>query len=288
MRPKQNRMGLAFHGTITADAGVKTCRSSGARSLCSLNRRGMALVVVLVITVLVALGAYRYVFHMESQYRLARVQMEMTQAELAAVSGLELAAQVVELPLRQRVALGGLSNNLIFSGRGLEQTNRSEVRLQGSPNVQQRSYMFALVQSRTDLDRGGVKTPDETSSIRFGLVNESAKLPLSTLLEWDRKQPGYARSWLMRLPGASEELVGNWLVKLGAVPPANRSPNENTAGRNDEDAVESLLRYRWIGGDMNQDMRIDAVESRLAESLFLNPPRQWQRRRFLHDQLQQK
>ncbi len=271
MQKAKHRMGWASRNAIAKDVGLNRCRGSGARDNCSLSRRGMALVVVLVLTMLVALGAYRYVFHMESQYGLTRVQVEMTQAELAAVSGLELAAQIVDLPLRHRTALGGVSNNPAYSGRGLERTDRSEALLRDTANAQQRNYRFALVQSRSGSDTAGVGTPAEASSIQFGLVNESAKLHIPTLLDWDRKQPGYARNCLMRLPGASEELVNYWLAKLGALPAASRISNETTSIQNDDDAVEGLLRYRWLGGDMNQDMRIDSVESRLAESLFLNP-----------------
>ncbi len=49
----------------------------------------MALIIVMVATVFLALAAYAYTAHMQSEYRTARAQMERAQARQAAISGLQ-------------------------------------------------------------------------------------------------------------------------------------------------------------------------------------------------------
>ena len=71
----------------------------------------MALLVVMVLTMLIALGAYRYSFTMQAEYRVTRIHEEQVQARLAALSGLELAATILEDSLAQRDALGGIDFN---------------------------------------------------------------------------------------------------------------------------------------------------------------------------------
>ena len=43
-----------------------------------------------------------------------------------------------------------------------------------------------------------------TGEVRFGLQNESAKLHLAVLAEWERRAPGSAAAALLQLPGMSE------------------------------------------------------------------------------------
>ncbi len=45
----------------------------------------MALLIVMVLTMLIALGAYRYSFTMQSEYRVTRIHEEQVQARLAAL-----------------------------------------------------------------------------------------------------------------------------------------------------------------------------------------------------------
>ena len=66
------------------------------------QRSAMALLVVVVLTMLIALGAYRFSFYMESQYRLTRLHEEQVHARLAALSGLEMAASIAELSSTER------------------------------------------------------------------------------------------------------------------------------------------------------------------------------------------
>jgi type II secretory pathway component PulK len=69
------------------------------------RRRGMALLVIVVLVMFVSLAAYRYSFEMENEYRLTRLQEEQVQARLCAQSGIEYAASLLEQPLQFREAI---------------------------------------------------------------------------------------------------------------------------------------------------------------------------------------
>jgi hypothetical protein len=213
---------------------------------------------------LIALGAYRFSFYMESQYRLTRLHEEQVHARLAAISGLELAAAMVELPDAQRISLGGLSENAgIFRNVSIDSTANAP-----EATADQKGWRFCLVspaiteaagnsQARTSQVVGRSSLP-----IRFGLVNESAKLHIPTLLAWDRIKPGHARSALLALPGVTESLVDAWLLNLGVSARFERDESKN------QQASMEDLRYAWTGGDLNQNYQLDPLEMRFASQHY--------------------
>jgi len=228
------------------------------------DRNGMALLVVVVLVMLIALGAYRFSFYMESQYRVTRLHEEQVHARLAAISGMELAAAMVELPQAQRISLGGLFDNSgIFRNVSID----SSVDAQAA-TADQKGWRFCLV-SPGVADAAGnrqVSTSQVAGSsslpIRFGLVNESSKLHIPTLLAWDQMRPGHARSTLLALPGASEPLVDAWLLELGVA-----ARFERDESRNQQASMEDL-RYAWFGGDLNQNYQLDPLEIRFASQHY--------------------
>lgn len=242
------------------------------------RRTGMALVVVLVLTMIVALGAYRMLFYMESQYRLTRIHHEQVHARLAAVSGLEFAAALLDQSLDQRAALGGLTNNRRLQHQPIEANAIAPDALTNGDD----GWRFSLLAPSDDarqLDLPSSARLSESRSIggsrpaiRFGLENESAKLHIPTLLRWDKQQPGHARAALLSLPGMSPTLADAWLATLG-VTPANSLDGglrqrlaENSQPTISPAAIEEL-RFKWYGGDLNQDFRTDDMEFRLEQLL---------------------
>jgi hypothetical protein len=236
-------------------------RSSGHRTG---DRNGMALLVVVVLVMLIALGAYRFSFYMESQYRLTRLHEEQVHARLAAVSGMELAAAMVELPEAQRISLGGLFENAgIFRNVSIDSTANAP-----TDTADQKGWRFSLV-SPAGMDAAGnsqVRTSQvvgrSSLPIRFGLVNESAKLHIPTLLAWDRMKPGHARSTLLALPGVTESLVDAWLLNLGVSARFERDESKNQRASMED------LRFAWSGGDLNQNYQLDPLEMRFASQHY--------------------
>lgn len=207
------------------------------------RRRGMALLLVSMVIVLVALAAYGYLYHMQSQYRLARVQLEQTEARQAALSGIEKCLALVDKPGDLRVSAGSLENNEEQFGNQLLNTSPSN-------NSDEVVWRFSILSPPTI--SGDSTMVDDRSNYRYGLENESAKIHIPTLLQWDRLQPGQANKSLMNLPGASSELVTLFLEYC-------RSPNQQPKQAITPDRIAWL----WNGGDWNQNYRIDPIESQL-------------------------
>lgn len=243
------------------------------------GRRGMALLVVVVLTMLIALGAYRFSFYMESQYRLTRLHEEQVQARLVALSGIEFAASVAELTATQRANLGGLLDNpATFRHVAVEKIASRETASRSEQSDD--TWRFGLISSYAQQSN---KTPLSTSStdseafenIRFGFENESAKLHIPTLLEWDRNAPGHARATLLALPGATEQLVDAWLSGLGVAKQRGNAMGsslldrlESSRENNDQQSDIDQLKLLWFGGDLNQNYRLDPLELQLSEQLI--------------------
>lgn len=224
----------------------------------------MALLVVVVLVMLIALGAYRFSFYMESQYRLTRLHEEQVQAKLAALSGLELAAAIIEMPATQRMSVGGLLDNTsIFRDIAVDATITSS-----SANRDANAWRFCLVSPQA-MD-GPVNNPLASSQmsdapslpIRFGLENESAKLHIPTLITWDQRMPGHARTTLLGLPGVNESMVDAWLREFGVSGRIDKGDSQNQLSSLDE------LRHAWFGGDLNQNYQLDPLELRLMSQLM--------------------
>ena len=238
-----------------------------------IDRRGMALLVVVVLTMLIALAAYRFSFYMESQYRLTRLHEEQVQAKLASLSGVELAASLVELPVSERSVLGGLENNpTILKHVSISSSAESNAASQ----LQQTSseWRFGLISPNVSGSSEIDFTRDQSADIRFGLENESAKIHLPTLIEIDRKQPGHARATLLNLPYATETLVDAWLQQLGVLNQRAAS-GSNLLDRLQANSTNASLpseidqlKIRWYGGDLNQNYRLDPLENRIAGQLL--------------------
>ncbi len=196
------------------------------------SRRGMALLVVVVLVMMIAIGAYRFSFYMESQYRLTRLNEEQSQARLASLSGLEYAASVLERPTARRVSMGwpnnaGLYRDVLLSGEvastGVEQEKAGwRFSLVAPPSVAGSSGLELRNASARGLPSGD---GDKPLHYRFGLENESAKIHIPTLLKWDQLRPGWARAVLIGLPGAEESTVDGWLLMLGRPSPGTALSN---------------------------------------------------------------
>lgn len=208
------------------------------------SRRGMALLLVSLVIVLVALAAYGYLDHMQSQYRIAKMQLEQNAAKQTALSGLELCASVVDQNGQQRQALGGLEDNMAFFGE------RPLVSQRSTDQDQTDFWRFSVV-SRSSEKSSSLRT-DAALPYRYGMENESAKLHIPTLLAWDRAQPGSARRALMNLPGASDEIVTIFLEYC-------RAPQQSPKQASAPDRIAQL----WSGGDWNHNYQLDPLEQQL-------------------------
>ena len=269
-------------------------------------RRGMALLVIVVLVMFVSLAAYRYSFEMENEYRLTRLQEEQVQARLCAQSGIEYAASLLEQPLQFREAImAGQESSELFR-RVVERSEQLEPSLLG--DREDSRWRFAILSGGSVASSGSSASNSTgglagslagSSGVRarggsqvdggsgasiewgWGMDNESAKLHIPTLLRWNQMRPGLARSVLMTLPEADEETVDGWLASLGVRTATSASQDalqmamgggmQSNPQRQQRTRSLDRMRLRWLGGDLDQNYRLDDWEETLMERLLSDP-----------------
>lgn len=275
------------------------------------RRRGIALVVIFVMVMLITLAAYRFSFVMQSEYRLSKLYEEQVQARQAAWSGIELASSIIDQPPAVRPVLAIVAEenrdqqSRMFQGELFRnESNASATNPSGD------AWKFALISPRRGVINSNTDTFGSTftptassdSAWRWGLENESAKIPIRALVEWERTNPGHARTVLSRLPGINPESIDPWLIQAGIVKPSKRLGDSTSFERGDASAggygsVEqdydsfgtgisdnpiqpsnasevagSSAPSQWIGGDLNQNYRLDPVEKMWLEKQSRSNP----------------
>lgn len=244
------------------------------------RRRGMTLLVIVVLVMLISLSAYRYTFVMESEYRLTRLQEELVQARLSALSGIEYAAHLLEKPTSQRLGLTSPgTRERVFRRSTARDDSRSD-----SQSNRMSTWQFGLIspelENATPAPSASVNTNvgsiglEDRLQWHWGIENESAKLSIPMMVNFETLRPGHFRSVLLALPGMDEEATDAFLDQLGVgrVNGANRQ-NTPISGaidpslRNEQGASRDRVRALWFGGDFNQNYRLDPIESQLMDKL---------------------
>jgi hypothetical protein len=171
--------------------GERVTRSRGARHTDS--RRGFLIVVVAVVIMLVSLAAYGFLSLMETEHRAALARGKQMQAAAVAASGREYLAAILELPPAKRPTeeAGGAGSAGSSAYGGLLVDGEMDRREDEEPQGR-----CAIMAPQTGETRG--------EGWRFGYEDESSKLHLGTLLEWERRAPGSASAALLNLPGMDE------------------------------------------------------------------------------------
>ena len=132
------------------------------------DRRGIALVVVLIVIAMLSLGAYTFSDLMIAERNGATLIGKQAQARAAAESGAEMARVFLEQdPLTQSSLGGTFDNATSFS------------------NIAVTAADAAGAASRFSVVSAGVDDSGTPVAIRFGLEDESAKLNLNRLIEMD-------------------------------------------------------------------------------------------------------
>jgi DNA uptake protein ComE-like DNA-binding protein len=238
----------------------------------------MALLVVLVLVMMAALSAYGYTFYMESQYRTSRTYEEQTNARQAALNASELIAAILEKTAEKRSLLGGLENNPELFRDLVMEAKLSDSRQENNSNYWRASIIAPRFNDST-LEASGSSLGNQLNQdFAFGLENESAKIPIRDLLQWDQRIPGHAKQVLLSLPGATEPIVSAFLQELAAQAssqsstqssssassPQPRSFENSAADYNRSPETTQLrdqLQLLWLGGDLNQNYRIDSLDA---------------------------
>ena len=151
------------------------------RRHCAAAHSGFVLVVVLIVVAMLSLAGLRFVRLMSTENTAVHLRGEELQAECLVGSG--EAAVKNALATRDRKDLDDDASR--FRG----------ILIVGTEKSKQKGRFTVLSPKREN---------GESTGVRYGLENESARLNLSVLPQWDQTHPGAAREALMQLPGMTE------------------------------------------------------------------------------------
>ncbi len=160
------------------------------------KRGGIILVLVAAVIVMLSLLGMSFLVHVSTENRAVHVNADQLQRAELLASGVELLGVLVEQPPALREAAGGCWDNpallrgvLVYHDQGAKRHGRVSIvapKLEGETVV----------------------------GTRFGAENESAKLSLAALVQWEVQEPGRGEQALMSLPGMTQPLAAaimDWL-----------------------------------------------------------------------------
>lgn len=228
----------------------------------------MVIVVVGVVILLISLAAFGFLTLMQTENIASAARGDQLQAAAVAMSGREFLAAWLERPRAQRSGIAE-SDDASDWFAGVLVDGDEDARDRDS-----RQGRFSIVAPHSD--------ETATRAWRFGYENESAKLHLGRLVQWERWLPGSARTALLNLPGMDESVADallDWIDaddvprEQGAESEFYRGLQNPVAPRNAvPPALEELLlvrgvtRERLFGLDLNANFRVDRWEEDLARS----------------------
>lgn len=167
----------------------QTQRSSGGpRRSRVAPRGGMVLLLVLVVVAMLTLAGFTFADWMFTERQGVQVTQAEAQARAAAESAVELLRVAVQPSSAARAVGGNLQDDPArFCNVALRFGEVSDDRPR-----------FTVLSPRLD---------PEATGIRFGLDNQSSRLNLHAVLQWEQAQPGAGAAALSALPGMAPELV---------------------------------------------------------------------------------
>jgi len=156
-------------------------------------RRGTVVIVVLVVVMMISLAAYHFTLTMESEHLATRNTGDRAAMRQTSLSGTDVIAAIMEQPRSERSRL----SQVVFTGVELWETE------------DQGPSLYRVDFSLTQL-------PVSDFSGRAQLIDESSKLNLNKLMDWDLLTPGHAREALLRLPEMDEATADRLLDWIDA------------------------------------------------------------------------
>jgi DNA uptake protein ComE-like DNA-binding protein len=225
-------------------------------------RRAMVLILVVVVIVMLSLAGLNFVNTMSAENRAVHVQSDAVQLENIVGSGSEFLKVFLEQSRQDLAQAGGTYDNSA-KFRAIQVVGESQAKHCGR---------FTIVAPHEGESHEG--------DIRFGLENESAKLNLAVLVQWDTRVAGSAQRALMNLPGMTETAAAAILDWVD--PDSTTRPNGAEADyyqgigvpyapRNGApQCLDELLLVRGVsreslfGLDADRNYRIDETERRTA------------------------
>lgn len=219
----------------------------------------MVLIIVFIVIMFLALGAYSFTDLMLTHHESAQLMGRQVQTRQLVDSGMDLTRFFLTKPPATRLEMGGVFNN---------PTQFKGITIVADDDPKERASVCILSPNLND--------DGNLAGLRYGLEDESTRLNLNTLLVLEKQQEGSAVQLLMSLPGMTEEIADailDWLDPddeprpLGAEVDHYSGLNPPYRPKNGPlDSVEELLLVRGItpelliGADVNRNGTLDPQE----------------------------
>jgi type II secretory pathway component PulK len=225
-----------------------------------IRRRGLVLIMVLIVIVFLSLGAYTFTDLMVTHHEATQLAGRQLQTRYLVDSGVEFVKLFLAKTEAERIDAGG-----VFDNPGTFRCRT--VIVDDDPN---RRGSFAVISPNLDSE-------GNLTGTRHGLEDESTRLNLNILPTIEQTIPGAGTTLLMALPGMTEDVADailDWLDSddeerpLGAETGYYSGLSPAYAAKNGPlETVEELLLVRGVtpellfGGDVNRNSMIDEHES---------------------------
>jgi type II secretory pathway component PulK len=237
------------------------------------DRRGVVLIVVLVLVAMLALAGFGFLADMTTEYEAAKINGDLLQAQQTMASAETFLLAIAEQQATSMIESETLSeNSTLFQSRVVSQVDLfrgagDDVSVIGGNNE---SWRFSVVHSLPNNAADPTANVDgdlleelydgaPQQRLTFGLQNESAKLHLARVLAWDMENPGDGHRGLMQIPGMTDEAADSildWIDaddqprQFGAESDYYQRLAEPYRPRNAlPDSLEELLFVKGVGRD---------------------------------------
>ena len=228
-------------------------------------RRGVLLMLVLIVVAVLSLAGYSFLELMWSERKAAHMTVKQAQARELAASGVEMAKQFLGQDPDVQLQAGGYYDN----------PGTFRAVLVADDSAPKDRGRFTFVAPRFEAG--------QPAGIRYGVENESAKLNLNILLTADAASQNGGRNLLMGLPGMTEDIadcIMDWIDsdddarEYGAESDYYMSQSPPYAPTNAvPQTLDELLLVKGVtpsllfGGDANRNGQIDPSEQNLVSNL---------------------
>src|SRR5262245_14518963 len=239
------------------------------------SRRGLVLLLVLIVIAMLSLGGYAFTNLMLAHHEAAMITGRQAQSRSLVDSGVTSLQLFLALPEADRIDGGGIYDNPErFRGVAVLESDTPDQR-----------GCFSIVSPAID-------SQDAVAGIRHGLEDESTRLNLNVLLILDKQAAGSGRTLLMGIPGMTEDVADailDWMDtddeprEFGAEVDYYSSLDPPYGAKNGPvDTVEELLLVRGVtpqllfGSDSNRNGQADEHELMADTGATLGAdPRGW-------------
>ena len=185
-------------------------------------RNGMILFVVTIVLAMLAVGALALVSLLTTEYEATRLRGDDLQASQLVQSGIEAIAQTVVATETEQVPNEADGADTFYLPEQFAAETGSTDRLYDNPTWFRAVEVVPASVGRSGRGAGRftVFSPkveqDRLAGVRYGLVNESTRLHLGSVLQWDLESPGQGSRSLLKLPGMTPSIADSILDWIDA------------------------------------------------------------------------